>query len=654
MSWLANLSKTYDNHTDYIGKIEMKKNGREYSLIPISHTTQSAHIEVILNGKGEFKRAVTIQKEDSSTIIPCTEAAASRTSAPVPYPLFDKLMYVAGDYTRYVGEVKGTPYADYMEQLRTWCKSPFAHQKVESIYQYLKKGTLIEDLIEEGVLCTDTQGKLLDKWISEEGIESKEKPEIFKVIVSEQSSAFVRFAVEIPEDTESRVWRDREVQQSFIQFYDMQLTETDLCYVTGGRLPYADKHASKIRNSGDKTKLISANDTSGFTFRGRFRTSRDAASVSYAVSQKAHNALKWLIDRQAYYLDGKVFLVWGVDRLDVPDPGGDLFPHLKKAKAKRRVGNAAHKEYANEVRKALSGYRYNNEHKSNVVIMILDAATPGRLSIVYYRDMNRELFMDKLQRWHESCFWQHQYKLDEEQKKYIAFTGAPATRDIAFAVYGPNAKEKVVKGLLERMLPCIVDERPIPLDIVRSAISRASNPIGMDMWEWEKTFSIACALVNKTYQKEGFQVSLNKDFDDRSYLFGRLLAIADVLENSELERERKASGKESKRATNAIRYMNAFSQRPERTWKIIQSSIQPYFEKMGGNSYRFHRLFDEVSSKMKPEQYTNVPLSGLYLLGFYSQRHDLYTSKKSKSDGAGQGQDGEQSNDEEYENDNEN
>ncbi|WP_341281201.1 type I-C CRISPR-associated protein Cas8c/Csd1 [Paenibacillus sp. FSL H8-0537] len=636
MSWLANLSKTYDNHTDAIGNFEKKRNGREYALIPISHTTQSAHIEVILNGKGEFLRAKVIEKEEGSTIIPCTEAAASRTSAPVPYPLFDKLMYVAGDYEQYVGEVKKhTPHANYLEQLRTWCTSAYSNRKVESVYQYLQKGTLIADLVEYKVLWTDMQGKLLDKWVQEEGDESKEKPAIFKVIASDQSSAFVRFAVQIPGDTEPRLWRDREVQQSFIDFYNEQLAETDLCYVTGEQLPYADKHASRIRNSGDKTKLISANDSSGFTFRGRFRTSRDAASVSYEVSQKAHNALKWLIDRQSFTLDGKVFLVWGTDRLEVPDPAEDLFDYLKEEEDDSSAGDMAHREHALEVRKALSGFRYDGEYKSNVVIMTLDAATPGRLSIVYYRDMNRELFMNQLQHWHETCFWRHRYRKNENDK-YVAFTGAPATKDIAFAAYGSRASDKVVKGLLERMLPCIVDGRPIPIDIVRSAISRASNPVGMEPWEWEKTLSIACALVNKTKEKEGFRVSLNKQLDDRNYLFGRMLAIADVL-------ERRALGREEKRATNAVRYMNAFAQRPGRTWSIIQSNLQPYQARMGTDARYYNGLLDEVGSMLKPEDFTDAPLSGLYLLGFYSQRHDLYT-KKDKGDTT-QGQDSEQDND---------
>ncbi|MBJ8192659.1 type I-C CRISPR-associated protein Cas8c/Csd1, partial [Bacillus cereus] len=100
---------------------------------------------------------------------------------------------------------------------------------------------------------------------------------------------------------------------SFVGYYSQLLGEEDICYVTGRQLPSTDKHANKIRNSGDKAKLISANDTSGFTFRGRFAHSHEAASISYEVSQKAHNALKWLINRQGKVMEQRVFLVWGND-----------------------------------------------------------------------------------------------------------------------------------------------------------------------------------------------------------------------------------------------------------------------------------------------------------------------------------------------------
>lgn len=175
---------------------------------------------------------------------------------------------------------------------------------------------------------------------------------------------------------------------------------------------------------------------------------------------------------------------------------------------------------------------------------------------------------------------------------------------------------------MERLLPCIIDERSIQRDIVKSAVNRASNPVAMEKWEWEKTLSITCALVRKMYidQKEVWDVALNEETTDRSYLFGRLLAVADVLERSAL-------GKDEKRATNAIRYMNSFSKNPARTWRTLQDSLQPYQAKLGTKVTRYSKLIDEIGDAMEFGDFDNKPLKEIYLLGFYSQRRELYKKK---------------------------
>src|SRR5699024_2436299 len=146
--------------------------------------------------------------------------------------------------------------------------------------------------------------------------------------------------------------------------------------------------------------------------------------------------------------------------------------------------------------KALDGYKNDLTHKANVNILILDSATTGRLAVLYYRNLNQDLYLNRLRKWHLTCAWFHRYRKNE-QNEFVHFYGAPATRDIAFAAYGSKVNEKIVKELMERMFPCIIDGRKIPQDIIRSAFHRASNPVGMDRWEWEKTLSITCALIKK-------------------------------------------------------------------------------------------------------------------------------------------------------------
>lgn len=626
MSWLLQLYETYETNEDQVGITIKKPNDKEYTLLPISHTTQNAHIEITVDEAGDFLSAHVLEKEN--TIIPCTDDSASRSGAKVaPYPLHDKLSYVAGDYVKYGGTVKEgkiLPFDAYINNLQEWAKSQHAVDKVKSIYTYVSKGRLIEDLVKHGILVLDEKGQLIQKWKKDYEKTIGEKPVIFSSGATDQFSAFVRFNVYSP-TSPHEVWKDKNVYDSFIAFYKEKLGDEDIDYVTGEVSPSTERHANKIRHAADKAKLISANDTAGFTFRGRFQTSKQAASISYDVSQKAHNALKWLIHRQGKTIDNRVFLVWGNDNQSVPDADEDAWNLVQTAKIKTERVVDTDKPFAEEVKKVIEGFRSDLTYQSEVNFLILDSATTGRLGVLYYRNMDKALYLNRLEAWHEECAWRHHYR--KKDRKFIDFYGAPATRDIAFAAYGIRASDKVVKGLMERMLPCIVDSRRIPRDIIRSAFHRASNPISMEPWEWEKSLTITCALIKKSLieKKEVWDVALDHKSKDRSYLFGRLLAIADVL-------ERRALPREETRATNAVRYMNSFSKNPSRTWKTLQDSLQPYQAKLGTKLTTLSRMIDEVADQFDMEDFNNTPLTEKYLLGFYSQRRELYKKKENNTE----------------------
>src|SRR4051812_42849068 len=125
MNWIQMLTETYDNCQSSIGYGKQKADGdttKERPLLPICHITTQAHVEIVINGNGVFRRARLItEKADSTTIIPCTEASASRAgSKPENHPLCDKLQYVAGDFLNYGGEVTSGFAKDPEEPFRNY------------------------------------------------------------------------------------------------------------------------------------------------------------------------------------------------------------------------------------------------------------------------------------------------------------------------------------------------------------------------------------------------------------------------------------------------------------------------------------------------------------------------------------------------------
>ena len=226
MSYLKALYETYETNAIRAGEIETKSikgEELEFMLLPISHTTQTAHVEMTINIDGTLADARIIPKE--STILPFTEESGGRAGKNyVPHVLHDKLMFVAGDFVKYTGqEDKSDTFDKYINQLRDWCESPYNHPHVQAIYQYVKKGTVIEDLVERGILHLGDSGKLLSKWTNKD----VERPSIFSVLAGDQESALVRFNIHISEQVTESIWRDKEVFNAYTNYYETKLKEKD-------------------------------------------------------------------------------------------------------------------------------------------------------------------------------------------------------------------------------------------------------------------------------------------------------------------------------------------------------------------------------------------------------------------------------------------
>ena len=160
MALLKTLAETYDVYADLAG---VDKNGQPV-LLPISHSTFNAQIEVTIDQDGNFINAKKLEKgRDVVTIIPVTEDSAAKANGITPHPLCDKLCYIAGDYTAYTGDDKEEYFAAYIEQLREWAESADTHPMVQAVYQYLMKKSLIHDLVVSQVLELNDDGKLTDQ-----------------------------------------------------------------------------------------------------------------------------------------------------------------------------------------------------------------------------------------------------------------------------------------------------------------------------------------------------------------------------------------------------------------------------------------------------------------------------------------------------------
>ena len=112
---------------------------------------------------------------------------------------------------------------------------------------------------------------------------------------------------------------------------------------------------------------------------------------------------------------------------------------------------------------------------------------------------------------------------------------------------------------------------------------------------------------------------------NRSYLFGRLLAVAEKVERSTYSRD------ESGREPNAIRLQSVFAQRPLNTWGTLEKALIPYYAKLNPGSRKYYKdIIGDIVGTLQADDISqlNKSLDDVYLLGYYLQRKELNQYKK--------------------------
>lgn len=627
MNWMQNLYETYNNCAGN----PLIPDADE--LCPVGYSIQNAHIEIVLNESGKFRRANLVQKENHpKTFIPVTENSAGRTSGEAPHPLCDSLQYCAADYEEY-GGTRLSYFDSYIKQLEKWAQSSFTHKKVKSVYLYAKEGRVIEDLSTTDIIAIE-KGKLV---VEIRNSPSSKTYPIMKLLTfddkgfKDQAKIFVRWSVEVPGETNPHTWDDVSLFESWRKYLDSLEAKEGFCHVTGHQTVLAEKHPARLRNGKDGAKLISSNDTSGYTFLGRFLDAEQTAGVSSDVTQKAHSALRWLIGRKQAFRNGdQVFVSWATSGVYIPDPCANTWEFLgqqeemtNKNAAIGDVGQA----FSLRLSKKISGYKANIHDSENIVVMGLDSATPGRMSITFYRELTGSEFLCRIETWHSSFSWFQNFGKDTH------FVGMAAPRDIALTAYGRRAEgkngTKLLNATVERLLPCIIDGARFPTDLVSSCIRRTSNRIGLEPWEWEKCLGIACSIFKGTNKERGYRMALEEDRKTRDYLYGRLLAVGEQIESMALYYAKE------KRDTTTARLMQRFADRPFSTWKTIEDALVPYKTRINSRApgllAGYKELLDNIHFLFVTEEYnSDKPLSGEYLLGYHCQRKWLREHRREK------------------------
>lgn len=580
MGLFQNAVETYDAMKELAGVAISER----MTLAPVGHMTTKAKIEITIDKDGQFVRA---QKTDGVVLFPATEESSGRTSTKIAaHPLCDQLGYI----TPYNSEKHGF----YIKQMTDWVSSPFTHIKVSAILRYLCSGTIVSDLEKAELIQIDEKGNL-----------KNEKDFVCWRVLSEDSD-------------KTAVWEDIDLLNAWTAYYLSQKRKEsfDICMVSGEMEPITSQHLKGVVSEYGNAKIISSNDKTNFTYRGRFVDDIEAFNVGYETSQKAHNAFKWLVANDGVSLGGgRTLICWNPQGKVIPSPHSSL----RKRNEERIVPSA----YKAELHRIIWGYKKDFSLSDKAVMAVFDAATTGRLCVAYYNEFNAADFMDRLQYWDETCCWfDNRWGVE-----------SPSLFDLAKYAFGTerggqmDVDDKVKAQQMQRLISCRIDKQAFPLDIMRRLVMKADN---LQMYEGvlrDRLLFITCAGIKKykwDQKKEDCKMALEPGKKDRSYQYGRLLAVMEKAEHDTYENG-------EKRETNAIRLQMVFVKRPAYATNLIMNQLkQAYYPQLlPGARVKYEKLIGEIMgviSGFGEDQY-NKPLEETYLLGYYLQKNDLYSKK---------------------------
>lgn len=690
MGWIKTLSDTYDACQNLIGSVDPSSfiydnkgnKVRELRpLTPLYHCVKKCEYLLTVDTKGNFVDARILERNEAQyCIVPCTDDNESRTNSAekMPFPLHEDICFITyknmekkpkcnSDHEPEERPFEGFPNV-YMAQMYDWIHSdafrtasPEAQECIPPVYEYLKKGTLIDDL-----------AKAIPEFA--DGVVNKPK---------ETLKNSVKFAVkgmknDGPEDLSENkyAWEawicyatsparlddyQRRVGQAEAAANDVEYEEPKekkmvvhrgVCYATGAEdVPLYTKGPKSIVRQGDNAKLLpvqygtaDAPATGKYTFLSEyFRSSEQAMTVSNEAVQKSTIMLRWLCDHQGWAPvssgGNQVLVVW--DKLNPASISPATLMTTDIVKPLGTQEKAANYEPNSMVQKMIwrecNGYEVDgiSELSKDIVVMMLENTSTGRCAISYYNEISADDFLQGAINWHNCAGWGI-----ADYDTVDMMLRAPSVRDMLLAILGDgywNSKSTVaiVPRFFEALVKCVNSiQSPVPMHCVNMAflnLKRSMSFMANVGGNYEqarrnhrRALIATCGMIRRNLNLVGGEhMSAIIDFEctDRDYLYGRALAYFDNIEEWAQNAAAKTRGGGSSRPTNAWKLMTAYYAQPEATCMRLMKFINPYVTRLWEYP-SLHKKMDDLNGIIANigGRGGNNPLGPKGMLGYSAQQ----------------------------------
>lgn len=644
MNLMNALLATYDFalKNDLVDNHKLSTNGQV--LLPIYHSNKRN------NGEDIFEITIDEQsnaiggrflEKDQYIVFPITEDSITRSgSKKAPHAICDELSYLAKN----IDKEKNKIFQENIEKLIIFEKDN-PNDNFRIIGKYLKKNSVLEDFIEHYI--GRKEYSIDKKFNLKYAIEDPNGKVRQKIL--DLTKIFVTFKIQKLMEADISFTKDIDIHNFYIEYIKEKNRlgeQLEYCDITG-KLDYCiERHRGVVGNA----KLISISNNNE-TYYGRFKKGNEVNHISYEASQKVHNMLKFLLDNDNYkrFIGEGAYIINWLSQ-DLARGGVELVSSVDDEDDYEEDEEITMSTLGGGLSKNLNNYFLGNinefETYDDFHVLIIEKISNGRMSIKYFRSLSRSEAYNRVKDWYQSTQWD-----------FKGTKRSPSIHEITNFIYGlENSKgylscenKKLSKKTVERLIPCIIDGKKIPRDVVRTAFYRLSNKISYKN-TWASALSIGCSMINKgkiDYEGDDYNFrklsGVKQLKSNRSFCYGKLAAIYEKIE-MDVIRGRQSGDVKGQRITNIDKFWTSMIRTPERTRFMLEEKIRPYLNMLKRSNIKTYTFYDKLIQNITMELLNMGELEDNkkgsvdedFILGYYYQKSELYKGKGVAEQGNGE------------------
>ncbi|MHC5269686.1 type I-C CRISPR-associated protein Cas8c/Csd1 [Enterococcus sp. LJL98] len=622
MSFFSALKDAYDVSLKE-GLVD-RHDGNNTILLPLYHTSLKSSgediFQVELTKEGEITQVGFVPK-DEVVLFPVTSDSVARSGKnPPSHPLVDKLSYLMNEEP-----ALHQLFLDTFHPWYHWQEESQVKEYLKVIKQFLSNSDFIDDVLDKIYQGKDYRRK---GFIVEYPADAKGT--IKKL---DLSKTFMTFSVANFDGYKSvSVTNYIDLHQNYIDYVEENSTEKIQCNISGKMEQLTTKHRGLLGNA----KLISVSNHSE-TYKGRFKEGSDIIQIGYQSSEKIHLMLKYLLENanSRKWLSGQQYLVNWFSSDIANEQEKDIFAFQtflveEPEETNKKAVTTENKEIGDSF---VTGSKKLEDH-DGYYVAIIDKASNGRLSLKFFRELEVSQLRKNLKKWQKRYSWER-YNSKTEKKEIMI----PSFSQLLLAAYGVEREGKLQldndnfkKDQYQKLVVSLIDGQPLPVNLSTALNQNIRKRLNYSK-TWNQIQFVALAVLSDLKPREELSPMLDKNNQNRSYLFGRLLAIFERMEQGTYSR-----GEENDRVTNAQKFWTTYTNKPATTMQVLIDRNQPYVKKMKQANYGLFRklekeqqeIIGQLNEHYLSSKELNKPLDYHFIFGYYAETQFLFTKNESE------------------------